>query len=95
MFILTIIVVFLSMVLYHVFSFPITLDERPLDNEDFRLIDKHMNLTQCNNDEHDIQVKTVRMYLMFGYIGLLLFEVYVCKSCIKSDKYKPIPESDQ
>lgn len=98
-------IIILFSIICHVFSFTISIDKRPyvqrpldIDAED----DIERSLAAANNqktpnvDEHDIQVKTIRTYLIFGYIILLLIIIYVCYTTYKkSGQYKPMSCSDQ
>lgn len=86
------------------FSFTISIEKRPylqrsldldaVDNVERSLVTD--NKQKSNIDEHDIQVKTIRTYLIFGYIILLLTVVYVCYTTYKkSGQYEPMPCPDQ
>lgn len=83
-----------------VYSFTLSIKERPniqrslgLDIEDFQSLADSSKKSNIN--DHDIQVKTIRTYLIFGYIILLLIVIYVCYTTYKkSNKYKPMPCSN-
>lgn len=66
-----------------VFSSTIFLDKSSLLDDDF---DTSFNFTDNSlrsnaEDVHDNQVNTVRMYLVFGYLGLMCLVGYVCCGC--------------
>jgi len=86
--------VFIFIFIRRILSTSISLNERPLDIQDrkFNLTHKH---EQSVDDEYASQVKTVRIYLFFGYLMLLFLVIYICfTSNKKSAKYKPIQCSD-
>lgn len=76
-------------------SFPTILDDRVLDEKDFRPFNSTFNSTPSNIEYSNSRaVKTIRIYLVIGYAILLLIVVYVCtlnNTNKKSTNYKSIP----
>lgn len=101
MFVPTVSVVFFGVFCSCALSFSITLDEQTPGVDDFRpLADTLSNITGTPTplsvvDEHDIQVQTVRTYLIIGYVLLFCLVTYVCYATKKNAaKRKPIPCAD-
>jgi len=88
-------IVMLSNICYTL-SFSTILNEGALGIDDFRPLNKPPNVpdkpARLSIDEHEIQVKTIRTYLIIGYVILFCLVTYVCYSTKKnSAKHKPIP----
>jgi hypothetical protein len=73
-------------------SSAITVDKDPQAIEDFQPFNSTENAIQSKVDKYDDQVKTVQLYLFFGYIFLLIIVMFVCYITYKKPvKYNPIP----
>lgn len=89
------ITVFVAIVFFFmccVISSSITLDKGPQAIEDFQPFNSTENLIPSRVDKYDDQVKTVQLYLLFGYMFLLIIVMFVCYITYKKPvKYNPIP----
>lgn len=69
-----------------------TIDDYSQVIDDISSINSTDNPVQLRVDKYDEQVKIVRLYLIFGYIFLLIIVMLVCYiTNKKSVKYNPKP----
>lgn len=74
----------------YVLSFSISLEDVKYNDDTAQ-----MATTKLTTDEHAIQERTIRTYLIFGYLVLLLIVVYVCYTTSKKQpKDNPVSCSD-
>jgi len=86
MFIISVYITFLTSC---VVCFSITLDESPLYKEDFQSLNHTAYPETMNIDDNDNFVTTTKIFLIFGYIMLLIMIVYAYKRTNKNRKSIP------